>query len=194
VINGDVFYIFGQGEYATEDLAKAAPIPNVPTSVGAVSIFLCTIVSQKSDIDIGTRLYDIRPDLARIFGYGTASSGATVLHSALAGLGADDHTQYLTTTRANTWLGTKTTDNIAEGTAKYYTAEKAQDDVGGMVTGSLIYVDATPSLALDGDEVSPTVSKYYGTDATGTKGFHTLPSAAPGASKAFAISMAIALG
>jgi hypothetical protein len=195
VINGDVFYIFGQGEYATEDLAKAAPIPNVPTSVGAVYIFLCTIVSQKSDTDIGTRLYDIRPDLARIFGYGTASSGATVLHSALAGLGADDHVQYLNIARADTWLGTKTTDNITEGTAKYYTAEKAQDDVGGMATGSLVYVDATPSLALDGDEISPSASKYYGTNALGDKGFHALPiSPEPGASKSFAIAMAISLG
>jgi hypothetical protein len=116
-------------------------------------------------------------------------------HGNLTGLADDDHTQYLNSTRADTWLGTKTTDNLTEGTKLYYTDERAQDAVGGMATGSLVYVDATPSLALDGDELAPSVSKYYGTNAIGTKGFHNLPiSPESGASKSFAIAMAIALG
>lgn len=67
------------------------------------------------------------------------------------------------------------TGDIAEGGNLYFTDERAQDAVGGMATGSIVYVDATPSLSLDGDEATPGNSQYYGTDGSGVKGFHNLP-------------------
>ncbi len=39
-------------------------------------------------------------------------------------------------------------------------------------------LSANRSLSLSGDETSPGAGKYYGTDGTGNKGFHTLPAAA----------------
>ena len=68
-----------------------------------------------------------------------------------------------------------------------YTDEQAQDAVGGMVTGTLIYSDVTPSLGvktqisvtgdgdgvkLTNDEASPGNFQFYGTDGSGVKGFH----------------------
>lgn len=47
-------------------------------------------------------------------------------HGNLAGLADDDHPQYLNTTRADTWLATKDTDDLAEGgTNLYYTNARA---------------------------------------------------------------------
>jgi len=66
-----------------------------------------------------------------------ASPGGGVTdHGALIGLGDDDHTQYHTAGRADTWLGTKSTTDLAEGANLYYTDERAQDAVGGMVSPS----------------------------------------------------------
>ena len=61
-------------------------------------------------------------------------------------------------------------------TAGSYTDEQAQDAVGAMSTGSLAYVDATPSFQLSGDATSPGNSKLYGTNSSGTKGWYDQPS------------------
>lgn len=89
-----------------------------------------------------------------------------------------------------------TTTDISEGSNLYFTDERAQDAVGGMVadtdTLDLTYTDATPELKgdvkkqmsitsdasglkLSGDATTPGNSKYYGTDSGGTKGFYSLP-------------------
>jgi hypothetical protein len=49
-------------------------------------------------------------------------------HGGLTGLGDDDHTQYHTDGRADTWLSGKTTTNLAEGTNLYYTSARANSD------------------------------------------------------------------
>lgn len=66
----------------------------------------------------------------------TGGGGGVTDHGALTGLADDDHTQYLTSPRANTWLSTKTTTNLTEGTQLYYTDERAQDAFGAMVSPS----------------------------------------------------------
>ena len=66
----------------------------------------------------------------------TGGGGGVTDHGALTGLADDDHTQYLTSPRANTWLSTKTTTNLTEGTRLYYTDERAQDAFGAMVSPS----------------------------------------------------------
>lgn len=59
---------------------------------------------------------------------------ANINHSTLANLSADDHTQYLTTGRADTWLATKTTDSLTEGsTNKYYLDERVDDRVAALI-------------------------------------------------------------
>jgi hypothetical protein len=62
--------------------------------------------------------------------------GGVTDHGALTGLTDDDHPQYLTSPRANTWLATKTTSNLTEGSGLYYTDERVQDAVGAMVSPS----------------------------------------------------------
>jgi hypothetical protein len=74
-------------------------------------------------------------------------------HGSIAGLGDDDHTQYHNDSRANTWLGTKSTTDLSEGTNLYFTDERAQDAIGTMVANStkvsLTYTDGTPELKAD---------------------------------------------
>ena len=88
------------------------------------------------------------------------------------------------------------TDDVAEGTALYFTDERAQDAVGTILASSdtvtLSYVDATPEITADvitqmsitsdasgvklvGDEATPGNTQYYGTDGAGVKGFHSIP-------------------
>lgn len=79
---------------------------------------------------------------------------ANLDHGSIGGLADDDHTQYHNDSRANTWLGTKSTTNLSEGTNLYFTDERAQDAIGLMIDSSLTYVDGTPLLqraALTGD-------------------------------------------
>lgn len=55
--------------------------------------------------------------------YGRLTAAADVIldHGALSGLGDDDHTQYHNDARALTWLGTRSTTDLPEGTNLYYT-------------------------------------------------------------------------
>lgn len=46
---------------------------------------------------------------------------ASIDHGNIVGLADDDHTQYHTDGRANTWLATKDTDDVSEGGNLYYT-------------------------------------------------------------------------
>ena len=65
----------------------------------------------------------------------TAVAGG-IDHGALAGLADDDHTQYHTDARALTWLGTRSTSDLAEGTNLYFTDERVDDRVGALVTNT----------------------------------------------------------
>ena len=67
---------------------------------------------------------------------GGGGGGGVTDHGALTGLADDDHLQYLTSPRANTWLATKTTSNLTEGSNQYFTNERAQDAVGNILTSS----------------------------------------------------------
>lgn len=55
------------------------------------------------------------------------------------------------TSTANTWLGTKSTSNLAEGSNLYFTDERAQDAVGGILVASseidFTYIDGAPSIS-----------------------------------------------
>jgi len=88
-------------------------------------------------------------------------------------------------------------DDVAEGSTNlYFSDERAQDAVGAMVvdtdTINATYTDATPELKFDvktqmsitsdasgvklvNDNATPGNTQYYGTDASGVKGFHAIP-------------------
>jgi len=108
-----------------------------------------------------------------------------------------DHTDAVMSVNGQSGVVVLDSDDIAEGSTNlYYTAERAQDDVAGMLQDSntidVTYNDATPSVVFDvktqmsvtsdasgvklvNDEASPTATKYYGTDGSGVKGYHAIP-------------------
>lgn len=92
--------------------------------------------------------------------------------------------------------GLQLSAGVLSATITQYTAEQAQDDIGGILadtdTVDLTYTDATPEIKADvrkqmsitsdasgvklsGDAATPGNSKYYGTDKAGSKGFTVLP-------------------
>lgn len=75
-------------------------------------------------------------------------SGSGGDHGALTGLSDDDHLQYHTDARALTWLGTRSTSDLPEGTNKYYTAAQARTD---LITASI--TDSDTTHAPSGDAV-----------------------------------------
>lgn len=76
------------------------------------------------------------------------TGGLVESHGVLSGLGDDDHTQYHTDARALTWLGTRSTTDLPEGSNLYYTQTRfdtafAAKDTGDLAEGSnLYYTDA----------------------------------------------------
>lgn len=58
-------------------------------------------------------------------------------HGGLAGLTDDDHAQYHTDARALTWLGTRSTSDLAEGTNLYWTTSRFNSAFGGKSTTDL---------------------------------------------------------
>lgn len=58
---------------------------------------------------------------------------ASIDHGSISGLGDDDHLQYLTSGRADTWLATKTTTNLTEGSNLYFTDERVDDRVAALL-------------------------------------------------------------
>lgn len=92
-------------------------------------------------------------------------AGGTSDHGALTGLGDDDHLQYHTDTRALTWLGTRTSDDLPEGATNKYltTAERALINDGlttinNTPTGSytLVSTDTTKHVEIDSGLTIPT--------------------------------------
>ena len=76
--DGNVFLIYGQGEYASKDEARRAPLPTLPGQIGAVVTFLYAIICQKEDTSISNRLLDIRPYFLRVFQQDISASGIPV--------------------------------------------------------------------------------------------------------------------
>ncbi len=62
-----------------------------------------------------------------------AVTWSVIDHGSLTGLGDDDHTQYHNDTRADTWLTTKDTGDLTEGTNLYYTDERVDDRVDSLI-------------------------------------------------------------
>jgi hypothetical protein len=80
-------------------------------------------------------------------------------HGSISGLADDDHLQYHTDARALTWLGTRSTTDLAEGTNLYYTNTRADARItlqkgaaNGLATldaGSKIPVAQLPNSIMD---------------------------------------------
>lgn len=83
---------------------------------------------------------------------GAGTLTPAVDHGGIGGLGDDDHTQYHTDARALTWLGTRSTSDLPEGSNLYYTAERVDDRVAALLVEgsgiSLTYDDGANTLTI----------------------------------------------
>ena len=63
-------------------------------------------------------------------------------HGSIGGLGDDDHVQYHNDNRALTWLNSRSTSDLPEGTNEYFTNEKVDDRVSNLISNGtgLIWV------------------------------------------------------
>lgn len=99
------------------------------------------LLAKASGVDLDTEWID------------PATVGVTD-HGALTGLSDDDHSQYHNDSRALTWLGTRSTSDVAEGSNLYFTNERVDDRVNGLLvqgTGvTLTYNDVANTLTIDG--------------------------------------------
>lgn len=78
------------------------------------------------------------------------TGGGTSDHGMLTGLGDDDHLQYHNDARALTWLGTRSTSDLPEGSNLYFTQERVEDVVGALFddssTVTFSYIDPSSSI------------------------------------------------
>lgn len=100
-----------------------------------------------------------------------AVNDAGIVHGNLAGLSADDHLQYHNDARALTWLGTRSTTDLPEGSQLYFNDERAQDAVGGILTNTttinLMYDDALAEITADLADTAITPGTYGSANQTG---------------------------
>lgn len=91
-------------------------------------------------------------------------------HGGLAGLGDDDHTQYHTDARALTWLGTRSTADLPEGSNLYFTDERVDDRVAALLLEGA-GIDLTYDDTLNTLTIASTITQYtdeMAQDAVGT--------------------------
>lgn len=147
--DGRVNVIYGTAQYASQALAEAAALGNVPTFMEPTGCTLAQIVVEEGSGIVS--VLDRRPTDA---GSGGSAGGVSV-HSALAGLSADDHTQYLLVsgTRAMSGALNMGSQNITSaGTVNGVTVEghASRHNPGGLdalALGTPVAVQAGASAA-----------------------------------------------
>jgi hypothetical protein len=141
--SGQVYYVYPEAEFATEDLAKKGALPYADTLRIDDNAFLATIVFQNGDATIANRFYDIRPYFPRAFGSEVITAGGVVVdHGSLTGLGDDDHGHYYNSTRLESWFDTKTQDDLLDGTIYKQYSEVEKIKLSGIVSGANVNVQA----------------------------------------------------
>ncbi|MHB8304204.1 MAG: beta strand repeat-containing protein, partial [Acidobacteriaceae bacterium] len=130
-LDGNLHYIYGQAQYSTEQAAKDGALPTTPTAIvnSGGGVYIATVVSTAGDTSVANRIYDVRPNLARVFGFGTSgTTGSVASHSQLSGLLNDDHPQYLLTNGGRLMTGNlQLNSNAITGTTNLTMAGLLQD-------------------------------------------------------------------
>lgn len=151
--DGRLSLLYGTSQYATQPLAEAGSTVAIPTFLEASNMPLAKVVVQQG-VGIAA-IIDARP--VRSSGAGGGSGGVSV-HSALAGLSADDHTQYLLVSgsRALTGdlsFGAHNITNVGTVDGVTVSSHASRHNPGGsdaLATGTpvAISVGATPSAGV----------------------------------------------
>lgn len=111
--DSDVSVLFGKGDYTLSEAENADAPSSVPPEIGRHSRLIGKITIQKNAASFA---FDPESVFDKSFETATPTD-----HSGLLGLPNDDHLQYHTDGRALTWLGTRSTSDLSEGTNLYYT-------------------------------------------------------------------------
>jgi len=110
------------------------------------SVILQSSNSYTNDVKARVRLTDTGSNYVDFRGSQILVAAATANdHGLLSGLSSDDHIQYHTDSRADTWLGTKDTDDLAQGTNNLYLKINTLDPAGSLNAANddlVIYSDA----------------------------------------------------
>jgi hypothetical protein len=125
-----LYTVLGTQQYDSMTLAQASSIlSNVPALIKAHALFVGRICYKQGATT--------NADWVCEGAFDTIFNAASAItdHGLLSGLSDDDHTQYYNATRANTWLSTKTTGDLASTTDKRYVTD-AQLTVIGNTSGT----------------------------------------------------------
>jgi hypothetical protein len=130
--DGRVSVIYGTAEYATQQLAEGSSTGTTPTFLDPTSFPLARLIVQEAGSIVS--FIDIRPQPAT---GGSGSSGGVTVHSALSGLSADDHTQYLLTTGSRAMsgglnMGTYAITNVGNVDGVDVSAHASRHNPGGV--------------------------------------------------------------
>lgn len=136
------------------------------------------------------RLYSF-PDVSGIV---ALTSDIVTDHGGLSGLGDDDHTQYHTNARALTWLGTRSTADLPEGSNLYYTDERVDDRISALfIEGEGIdfaYNDGANTFTVSGEDATAAnkgIASFNSTNFSVSSGaVNTVQNIHTGASPTFA--------
>ncbi|KKL63337.1 hypothetical protein LCGC14_2176110, partial [marine sediment metagenome] len=140
--DGEVAMVYGTAQYNKSALAELEEPPSsLPIRIQTHSFLLGRMIFQKSATD-ATQVDTV---FETVFLPTQAAD-----HGNLSGLTDDDHTQYHTDGRALTWLGTRSTTDLSEGSNLYYTNARADARIGLADLEDLNDVVAYSSLA-DGE-------------------------------------------
>ena len=148
---GTLFYAYASQEFLTEEEAIAAPLPELPESVRTTVARLAAIVTQKGSTSVSA-VIDVRPIFSKMF-VGTAAAPSTVVeHGDLAGLAADDHTQYHTDVRGDNRYYTKSISDLNYEPKNLNIQEHISNFKSGMFDATstvVLYSDASISIRYD---------------------------------------------
>lgn len=149
---GQVFYIFGNAEYATQSEAENAVIPLVPENIKLSAIRSAAIITQKNATSV-SEVIDVRPIFNRLFETGTAATNATVIsHNSLTDLSDDGHTQYHNDTRGDIRYYTKSVLDGGQLDTRYYTETEINSLLNGYQPLDSVLTDIS-SLTLSNNDI-----------------------------------------
>ncbi|KKL79816.1 hypothetical protein LCGC14_2011010, partial [marine sediment metagenome] len=115
--DGDLVMLYGTAQYNKSSLAELeSPPSTIPLRISTHAFLAARLIFQKSD----SAAQEINSVFDTVFSPTLVSD-----HGNLGGLGDDDHTIYHTDGRALTWLGTRSTTDLSEGSNLYYTNARA---------------------------------------------------------------------
>lgn len=178
---------FGQNRSVGRPIAFKDENVTITSNVSSINLLGSSSTATSFLDDVDLTITPFNPATASIGDFGTRT------HSLLTSLDADDHTQYHTDGRANTWFGTKSINDLGTKTHALLTSLTADDHtqyalLAGRASGQILKggtaasetltlsstAHSTKGTILFGSSVYNETSNYLGIGGTPTSRFHVL--------------------